>query len=76
MAHFFRGWSGQGVLRGGGYLYGYRLEGRVNARNSFGGYAGAKEYAFMFHDGEITAVWGEERYAPNNPATSYMRRLQ
>lgn len=59
---FERGWVSKGLLYGGGYLYGYRLNGRVNARNSFGGYVGPRRYLFMLRDGDIAAVWGEQAY--------------
>ncbi|MCC7146095.1 MAG: hypothetical protein IT443_06585 [Phycisphaeraceae bacterium] len=58
-ASFKQGWAAEGLFYGGGYLYGYLLDGWVNARNSFGGYTGRKRYVFMFHNGEIAAVWGE-----------------
>ncbi|MEM6553985.1 MAG: hypothetical protein AAF750_17860 [Planctomycetota bacterium] len=73
---FGQGWATNGLINGGGYLYGYRLEGRVNARNSFGGYTGHRRYLFMFRDGEIAAVWGEQDHTNGGLTTRHMFRLK
>jgi len=49
------GWQRDGLF--GGILYGYRLTGDINARNSFGGYTGSKGYIFMFRDGILVHAW-------------------
>ena len=42
---------------GGDLYFGYRMAGRVNAKNGFGGYAGAQQYVFMFFNGNLAHVW-------------------
>lgn len=42
-----RGWIGSGMI-GGQTLYGWILVCAVNAKNSYGAYAGAQEYHFLF----------------------------
>lgn len=41
-----------------GYQFGYVLLGMINAKNSFGGYVGAKQYQFYFRDGSLMKVLG------------------
>lgn len=55
------GWVRDGVfVRGGGTTVGYLLPASVNAKNSYGGYVGARSYQFMFRDYELVGVWAEE----------------
>ena len=41
-------------------IYGYRLDGTVNAKNSLGGYTGGKAYSALFRDGQIVTVYAEQ----------------
>lgn len=41
-------------------IYGYLLDGTVNAKNSYGGYTGAKSYQVIFHDGVIVHAASEQ----------------
>ncbi|RED06993.1 membrane lipoprotein lipid attachment site-containing protein [Ectopseudomonas oleovorans] len=36
---------------------GYLMDFRVNAKNSFGGYVGAKPYKALFHNGRLQGIW-------------------
>lgn len=36
---------------------GYMLDVRVNAKNSFGGYVGAKPYRFLFRNAKMVSAW-------------------
>lgn len=72
---FERGW-GRNQRRGEGrFLYGYVLLGKVNARNSYGGYTGAKQYKFLFRDGEIAGVWQEHTTRRMGITLNYMRQI-
>lgn len=51
------GWVKAPPLFGGGMDTGWVLKGTVNAKNSFGGYVGAKPYQFMFDAGRLAHVW-------------------
>lgn len=61
-----------GRLRGGGTLYGWGLQCSINAKNSFGGYVGARQHQFLFRDGRLVAVFGEERLSGGG---TFMNRL-
>lgn len=50
-----KAWAWKGLV-GGGRIYGYGIEAFVNAKNSFGGYAGAKPYVFFFRDGHFVGA--------------------
>jgi hypothetical protein len=47
----------------GGYWLGYRVDVMVNAKNSFGGYVGAKKYTFWFRDNQLLTY-----FVPNDEA--------
>jgi hypothetical protein len=51
------GWVKAPPILGGGIDAGWVLKGTVNAKNSFGGYVGAKPYQFMFANGILAHVW-------------------
>jgi hypothetical protein len=51
------GWVKAPPLLGGGIDAGWVLKGTVNAKNSFGGYVGARPYQFMFYGGRLVHVW-------------------
>jgi len=54
------GW--QGGL--GGVVFGYRVCVLVNAKNSYGGYTGAKLYFFMIKDGRVVkTIGGDSEYS-------------
>jgi hypothetical protein len=55
-----RGFVGNAPLLGRKAQFGYVLEGSVNAKNSFGGYTGAKSYQFLIRNGAIAYAMGEE----------------
>lgn len=44
------------LLDGHKELPGYIMDGMVNAKNSYGGYVGARAYRFLFRDGSIERV--------------------
>lgn len=46
----------------------------VNAKNSYGGYVGAKPYAFTFRNGSLVRVLGWQEFA-GSPGTGYMGKL-
>ena len=48
-----KGFVGSAPLLGRKAAYGYLLNGSVNAKNSFGGYTGAKPYQFLFRNGVV-----------------------
>lgn len=50
------GWVKGRTALGGGMAAGYTMDCAINAKNSFGGYTGAKSYKFIFHDGQIIRV--------------------
>lgn len=54
---FYKGGRTPSVFEKGGTIFGYILEGRVNARNSFGGYTGYRRWVFIFHNGYVVAVF-------------------
>jgi hypothetical protein len=59
----YRAWFHvQGIFAGKyrGTIYGYTVPVFVNAKNSYGGYTGFKEYKFFFSDNELIAWKGEE----------------
>ncbi len=70
------GWARKAPIEGGKLIWGYRLEAKINARNSFGGYNGYKPYVFMFKNGELDGVWGEQVLGSGYSATPYMGRLK
>ncbi len=41
----------------GEWMFGYKMLAGVNAKNSYGGYAGSKPYIFFFQDGILKAVY-------------------
>ena len=49
-----KGWQASPLLLGGGTKFGYILDTDINAKNSFGGYTGAKTYKFIINNGIIT----------------------
>ena len=51
----YKGYSQDGVLAesSGGVKYGYGAPVLVNAKNSYGGYTGNQQYAFMFSNGVL-----------------------
>lgn len=63
------GWVKAPPLLGGGMDAGWILKGTVNAKNSFGGYVGAKPYQFMFSGGQLAHVWSV------NVSTGLMTKL-
>jgi len=71
-----QGWARTAPIEGGKLIFGYRLDAKINARNSFGGYNGYKPYLFIFKNGELDGVWGEQVLGSGYSATSYMGRLK
>ncbi len=64
-----KGFFTEAPLDGGRTYYGWQLIGSVNAKNSYGGYTGAREYRFVFHDGKIIAVVAQR------PNSRYMKTV-
>lgn len=54
-----RGWVKDSPLQGGKATFGYTLNVKINARNSFGGYVGFKPYMFVFRNEMLVQVWAE-----------------
>lgn len=50
-----QGWQREPL---GDLYFGYRMAATVNAKNSFGGYVGARPYIFLFFDGTLAHAWG------------------
>lgn len=61
----------EALTSGGALRFGYLLSGEINAKKSYGGYSGFKEYRFMFYDGELVSVYGEQEV----PGSSYLGNL-
>ena len=53
----YKGGRKDGLINGNKSHFGYVLDGKVNAKNSYGGYVGYKNWEFMFHDGKIEAIY-------------------
>lgn len=70
------GWARDGALTGGALTFGYKLDAQINARNSFGGRTGYKPYVFMFRNGSLVGVWGEQELHGRYGSSSYMGRLK
>jgi hypothetical protein len=47
-------------IYGGGLVFGYVLQVNVNAKNAFGAYIGFRRYAFVFKNGVIETIYGEQ----------------
>ena len=71
-----QGWARTAPIEGGELVWGYRLDAKVNAKNSFGAYIGYKPYFFMFRNGELDSVWGEQTIGSGYSAAPYMGRLK
>lgn len=52
-----RGWGVGNAFQGRKVEGGYLLDMSVNAKNSFGGYTGAKPYRFLLRNDKIIKVW-------------------
>lgn len=48
-----KGYIGSGMAWGGSDVFGYVVACDINAKNSFGAYAGAQRYGFVFVDGQL-----------------------
>ena len=53
---FKQGWVRDSILNGSQVHFGYELVVLVNAKNSYGGYAGFQLYDLLFYNGQITVV--------------------
>jgi hypothetical protein len=51
-----RGWIKEPAVNGGATRFGYVLEARVNAKNSYGVYTGAKLFRFLFFNGQLVSA--------------------
>lgn len=71
-----KGWARHAPIDGGGLIFGYKMDAQINARNSFGGYTGYKPYLFMFKDGELKNVWGQQTLRSGYASSDYMGRLK
>jgi hypothetical protein len=49
----YRAKSFKGLIRGGGYTYGWGMDFLVNAKNSFGGYTGFEPWQAFWADGKV-----------------------
>jgi len=52
------------------------MEASINAKNSFGGYVGFKPYVFMFKNGDLEHVWGQQELGSGDNTTPYMAKLK
>ncbi len=55
----YKSWLTEAPLAGGKNRFGYRLDGKVNSKNSIGGFTGFLQYWFVFYNGEIVSVYSE-----------------
>jgi len=53
----YQGYYTSAPIHGSKISAGYMIEAMVNAKNSYGGYTGAKPYRFLFRDGKLTNAW-------------------
>ncbi len=60
-----QGWLRDAPIYGGSIHWGYKLDGEINAKNSYGGFTGFKSYSFMFHNGQIQTIYGDQRMGDN-----------
>ena len=51
-----KGMTQDGWAVGGKKYFGYIVPVSINAKNSFGGYTGAKQYYFLFSEGKVMEV--------------------
>ncbi|HGS4994550.1 TPA: hypothetical protein ACMDP7_001700 [Vibrio cholerae] len=56
-----RNYYQQSAISGGEVTYGYTMLFSVNAKNSYGGYPGAKTYIAFMRDGKLIAIYQESR---------------
>lgn len=68
----YKGWIRHAPIHGGGLVFGYILDVKVNARNSFGGYVGFKPYRFVYKNGNIVTIYGQQSL---DGGTTYMGKL-
>jgi|SaaInl5LU_22_DNA_1037371.scaffolds.fasta_scaffold27240_2 hypothetical protein len=68
----YQGWMRHAPIHGGGLVFGYILEVNVNAKNSYGGYVGFKPYRFVFYNGTIKTVYGQQKL---NSGATYMGKI-
>lgn len=71
-----QGWARHAPIDGGGLMFGYRMDAQINARNGFGGYTGYKAYLFIFKNGELKNVWGQQTLRSGYASSDYMGRLK
>jgi hypothetical protein len=71
-----RSWVRDSIVTGGELIFGYRLEATINAKNSFGGYIGARAYWFVFRDGQLVAVFGQDTLRSGVHSMEVMARLE
>ncbi|TCZ78629.1 hypothetical protein [Lysobacter sp. N42] len=55
-----KGWRNDTVFEKYRKHYGYVLKCMVNAKNSYGGYVGAKPYEFVINRGQVVAAYGQQ----------------
>jgi hypothetical protein len=70
------GWCRTSPITGGRMIFGYRLDAMINARNSFAAYTGYKPYWFIFKNGELEDVWGQDELGSGSDAVPYMAKLK
>lgn len=68
----YKSWIRHAPAHGGGLVFGYILDVKVNAKNSFGGYVGFKPYRFVYKNGDIVTVYGQKSL---DGGASYMAKL-
>jgi hypothetical protein len=66
------GWIRNAPIHGGGLVFGYKLDVSVNGKNSYGGYVGFKPYMFIFYNGSIKTVYGQQEL---DGGSSYMGKI-
>ena len=57
---FKKSWLREGLIHGGSVNYGYRLDARIKAKNSFGAYTGYKQYMFMLKNRKVISAYAEK----------------
>jgi hypothetical protein len=67
-----RGWIKEPLVDGGATRFGYLLDGRVNAKNSYGAYTGAKPFRFLFFNGQLVSAHAQQDVR----GTPYMGKIR
>lgn len=59
----------RGLAAGGGYVFGWKVYAKINAKNSYGGYTGNRTYYILIRDGKV--FHSEEMVGGKQPFMTY-----